>query len=475
MSPNRKAALQRKLAMAPIPKPPAGLAERIKHQIPKSLPISIDTERERKQLWRSVTFDVRVAASILLLISSAYLCVHLLWRADRERKEEAIALERATKMLEEKSAAASATASTTATNVPSSTAYAFATPPSAKVADAATRPRATDDVPPAAKPAPPYAFKSEAKDERSAREGDVVGGVAGGVVGGAVGNVDGGMTGQAPAVAPAAPPPPPRTQAEDAIAQAAPPATAAAAPVMTEPRPALHDFVKTADAAELSMGAPTSFFGYDIDPKHAGSLQNDVRGGKRPNARQLSAVMQHFTEPVSRPRREVRLEAEAAPAPLDDTKRLLRISIDTPKPTSTSSTSVAPVGADASFDVAFDPRNVIAHRALGGEPSPHETALLENVSLTTLFDVELRPKLSHRAVIATVTLRYRPVNGGKERTLTRVVRAGDVARSWTEATSRMQAASLVAAWIGGAPAEDVIAKATAAKLTELADLVAAGE
>ena len=37
MSPNRKAELQRKLTLAPIPKPPAGLADRIKDEIPKKL------------------------------------------------------------------------------------------------------------------------------------------------------------------------------------------------------------------------------------------------------------------------------------------------------------------------------------------------------------------------------------------------------------------------------------------------------
>jgi len=80
MSPNRKAELQRKLAMAPIPKPPAGLADRIKSEIPKHL--LVDTEKERRRLSQAVYFNMRVAASILLLISSVYLALHVLSRSE---------------------------------------------------------------------------------------------------------------------------------------------------------------------------------------------------------------------------------------------------------------------------------------------------------------------------------------------------------------------------------------------------------
>ncbi|HKS25303.1 MAG TPA: hypothetical protein VJZ76_21080, partial [Thermoanaerobaculia bacterium] len=81
MSPNRKADLQRKLSMAPIPKPPAGLAERIKSDIPQNL--LVDVRKERERLSRSITFNLRVAASILLLVGSAYLALHILSREER--------------------------------------------------------------------------------------------------------------------------------------------------------------------------------------------------------------------------------------------------------------------------------------------------------------------------------------------------------------------------------------------------------
>src|SRR3954451_6142740 len=76
MTRNRKADLQRKLAMAPVAKPPAGLADRIKSDIPRRLGF----EPERTQLRKSAMFNLRIAASIILLVSSVYLALHLVSR-----------------------------------------------------------------------------------------------------------------------------------------------------------------------------------------------------------------------------------------------------------------------------------------------------------------------------------------------------------------------------------------------------------
>src|SRR5437588_6927673 len=84
MSPNRKADLQRKLAMAPIPKPPAGLADRIKSDIPQHL-LVVDVRKERERFSRSISFNLRVAASVILLIGSVYLALQVLTRAELER------------------------------------------------------------------------------------------------------------------------------------------------------------------------------------------------------------------------------------------------------------------------------------------------------------------------------------------------------------------------------------------------------
>jgi hypothetical protein len=83
MTANRRADLQRKLSLAPVAKPPAGLAERIKREIPKDLRFNAETERER--LSKAVAFNFRVAASILILVSSAYLGLQLLSRLDEKQ------------------------------------------------------------------------------------------------------------------------------------------------------------------------------------------------------------------------------------------------------------------------------------------------------------------------------------------------------------------------------------------------------
>src|SRR5438045_3164713 len=83
MNSNRKADLQRRLSMASMPKPPAGLADRIKQDIPQYL----GTQPERERLSKSIAFNLRVAASILLMVSSVYLCLHILSRTSTTRLE----------------------------------------------------------------------------------------------------------------------------------------------------------------------------------------------------------------------------------------------------------------------------------------------------------------------------------------------------------------------------------------------------
>ena len=88
MNANRKADLQRKLAVAPVPKPPAGLAERIKTEIPKELRFDIDRERDR--FSRSVRFSLAVAASVIVVVSSAFLALHVINTADQPVARRAV-------------------------------------------------------------------------------------------------------------------------------------------------------------------------------------------------------------------------------------------------------------------------------------------------------------------------------------------------------------------------------------------------
>jgi len=88
MNTNRKADLQRKLTLAPVPKPPAGLAERIKSDIPKQL--RFNAEKERQRFSRAITFNLSVAAAILVLVSSTYLALQLMSRVEDEKRPGAL-------------------------------------------------------------------------------------------------------------------------------------------------------------------------------------------------------------------------------------------------------------------------------------------------------------------------------------------------------------------------------------------------
>ncbi|HJT16572.1 MAG TPA: hypothetical protein VJ853_04265 [Thermoanaerobaculia bacterium] len=90
MNANRKADLQRKLAVAPVPKPPAGLAERIKTEIPKEL--QFDVNRERDQFSHSLRVSLAVAASVIVVISSAFLAVHVMETTDQQPAAAKIAV-----------------------------------------------------------------------------------------------------------------------------------------------------------------------------------------------------------------------------------------------------------------------------------------------------------------------------------------------------------------------------------------------
>jgi len=84
MNSDRRANLQRKLTLTPVPKPPSGLADKIKGEIPKHL--LLDTERDRQRLSQSVALNMRVAASILLLVSGLYVWLHLMSQTSEEQK-----------------------------------------------------------------------------------------------------------------------------------------------------------------------------------------------------------------------------------------------------------------------------------------------------------------------------------------------------------------------------------------------------
>ena len=81
MTQKRKAELQRKLSMAPVAKPPAHLADRLKADIPEYL----NPQRDRERVNRSLAFSLRVAASVILLVTSVFLTIEFLSHDEASR------------------------------------------------------------------------------------------------------------------------------------------------------------------------------------------------------------------------------------------------------------------------------------------------------------------------------------------------------------------------------------------------------
>lgn len=77
MTDRRRARLERRISEIPVPPPPAGLAERIKRDIPERLPASIAeslTELSPYRIW------LRVAAILLVVVASSFVAMQLLVR-----------------------------------------------------------------------------------------------------------------------------------------------------------------------------------------------------------------------------------------------------------------------------------------------------------------------------------------------------------------------------------------------------------
>lgn len=405
MTTKRKAELQRRLSMASVPKPPAGLADRIKSDIPDLL----GTARERERLSSSIAFNLRVAASIILLISSAYLGMQLLSRADQRNDAAAPPALR----MAVKAAPAKLQVSQEA--------------PAPAPAVEAPKPQAPRRVAP-----PPERMREAARD---VEEQPIV-------------------------VAQAAPPPPPRNEAisvtAEAPALAMSPAPAPEAKAETRVAGgASADFigamVPSARAADVLQVAKDQVFGISVDKRAFPNVKGAIERGERPNAVNVEALINYFAGPPDgRAPREVGLEVEASPAPVSAGSRafIIRMTIDTARQELPPGASPLPVATDAELEIELDGNAVISHRRAGGgnELSGVESTLVKNLSVTAMFEVELRSNLQWRQPIATVRLRYRSVATGKERTITRIVHASEIARPWAEASRRHRLATLGAMW-----------------------------
>jgi hypothetical protein len=438
--------------MGAVPRPPADLSDRIKADIPQFL------QAERTRFSGSVAFTMRVAASILMLITTAFITLRLL---EPETKQTA-SVAPAPQVIAQPDAGyetAQATASTTqappeevrldiAQEIPASAAggrITASTPaaPQPQVAARERRDEATYGYAPSTpEPAPePIAVTAEAPafmqdsvtNEADARD----------------------------------------TEKKREFALAPPAAASAPAPAASmraAGAPASKSLMSEAYASELSLEQKSEVFGISVDPRVFDEMKVALEAGKRPAAASVNvdALVNYFAGPPSRaPRRGgVALEVEASPAPVkaEGDQAVLRFTIDTPRMEIGPRASTPPAAMDARLEVEIDPKAVANFHRIGGTSSiAPESTLLHNLSVTGLYQLELKPHLLASQRVATVRLHYRSITDGKPQSITRVIRGKDLARNWSHASRRHRLASLGAVWSeslrSAAPQADVARRA----------------
>jgi hypothetical protein len=423
MTHNRKADLQRKLAMAAVATPPDGLADRIKNQIPNDLRFA--PESARKQMRQSAMFNLRIAASIVLLISSLYFALHLFSRAGSNANAVATFHEPAS------APAPMRQANVTLPNAPPQPGSIHA---QQQVADLPSLPGAP---PTSIGSVQPAMRLSEKKREEAL-----------GMTAGTPAYVD---TVEAPTAAPepmivtnAAPSPGTAAEMEGFAPERAKSDLAATAKTSGAPSLAY------AQAAGVSPPPPPVTSRRMNDARDAAPARNfvaieeSIARGETPRNGDLDVIIRHFAAPENVPS-GVRVELEASSAPLDASKRLLRVSVDAP--------------ASSGEDITLTFGDAIeSHRALTGAMTgtlaPNETAL---------YEIEFKRTATPDQTIASVKV------GG----VTRTIRCNDL-RLWSFASTRMKRASLAAAWArtlqSRSRADAIVVRAREAHIDDLADL-----
>jgi len=439
MNSKRKAELQRKLSMGAVPRPPAGLAQRIKNDIPHYL----QAEPERERFSRSVAFSMRIAASILLLITSVFVTLNLLEpdatpNAARGKKANLTQAVMRTQQAAKKDAVAAAAPAeeirlemTEELPIPKDATPAQLQP--VQVADEIPTPRARQE---AAEADRGLGAMNQATAVRKAEAPAPAAAIAKPQT----------VVAEVPGTSPfsfSAPAPAPPPAAEPMVA---------AGEERRDARATSGSFVREAYAADLDLGAKKNVFGITVDSSVFYRIKSSLESGARPaeGAVNVEALVNFFAgAPDRAPHRGVRLEVEASPAPIkvEGDHAVLRFSIDTPLLETEAGESIPPVARDAHIEIDFNGSAVSTYRRVGdADPIASESVLLYNVSVTALYDIELRPGLKSSQRVATVRLRYRSIADGRQHTIERIVRGHDLAGNWARASRRHRLASLGAIW-----------------------------
>ena len=431
MTQKRKAELQRKLSMAPVAKPPSGLAERIKSDIPEYL----RPQRDRERFSQSMAFSLRVAASIILLVTSVFLTMEMISRD----KGGPVAVTTTDAARQAAPAPPPPQAQEMSQNVAGlkDAVETHAEAPASTMAGArqeakeerSARQSATAPLRVAAAQVPP------AIEAQKATEGDVatVGGVTGKVARDNALVAESVQVTTAPAaVAPPAPEPAPAF-ASDARAEVAPPPSMAGAS-----SPTVAGATRMQRAAFASSDT-TEPFGISTDPSVVDKLKKIIgRGDAPPKNVDVAAVVNHFAGASTDVVDDVRLQVEASQAPLKtDGTAIIRYTIDTPA----NLTS-------AEVTIALEKGVILSHRTIGGVRSLEgETGSLRaGQSATGLVELRIKPDTPDGERIARVILRYRSPTSQRTVQVTSEVRAENLAQTWSAASRRHRLATLSAAW-----------------------------
>lgn len=471
MNPKRRAELQRRLSINAVPRPPAGLAERIKADIPQYLQAEPAPQRFR----RSFAFNMRIAASVLLVVMTAIVTVHLMSPgAEQQIAATSTAAPRNVAPSAKMAQAQQAATEEVRVDIHQDPAVQIATVDTADVPSFAMTP----PPPPPARIEMPREVARIARDQRNeaetkaeltaaadtetARETGAVGNVAGAVAGGTPGGMIGGER-ERDAVAK-------RADARQAQPEPMPPAAAtpaapqpyamqeaititASAPVVETSRTASSmTLIPEAQAADLSFAKKENVFGISVDPGVFTRIKSSIEAGQRPaaNAVDVEALVNYFAgAPERTPKRGLRLEVEASPALIDTDGEhaVLRFTIDTPTKTLAKHASTPPAASNVRVTVDVN-RDVVAkvQRIGDSDAIAPESVLHYNLSVTGLYAIELKKGLTSKVRVATVRLEYTSVEDGKKVTLEKIVHGNDLAKSWTRASRRHRLASLGALW-----------------------------
>jgi hypothetical protein len=320
--------------------------------------------------------------------------------------------------------------------------------------------------------------------------------------------------------APMPPPPPAPPSPQPPAARRAPAAGAVAPPEGRRETPAPEAFAVPAPAPGTTSaqadprgggprGAPSTFV--DTAERHLSPLDLHVgsgayqavaralREGRWPPAAavHVDELLGAFDYGDRAPGGEVALAVEGGPSPWagGERRQLVRVGVATGRARGPVGTLVA---AEARAEVELDPHFVRRWRLIGFERAGVVTGsavdaaaganLAAGEAVTAVYEVELRPGVPSGAAVATLEVQWRAPGEERFREVQRVLRAGDLAPTWEQASRSLRLAAVVARFaelLRGArqePSADFAALAAAVdalarewpeqpRVAELADLI----